>query len=161
MDTSHSSHLNFLIYLNFAQNLLIFYIPVLIGVICSIMIKEFKTTNSSKRLTSVKKIRRAVVWSFPADFLICIINILLADKLSETSQMVIFAAAFFVGMVGEDLANMFVSMRLWIKVCKEILKDLGGAIGKVDITKSISDAMEDEFKENNKENKKENNKNNK
>lgn len=81
----------------------------------------------------------------PAAFIVSMIDIFVGPRVSDTVRLIIFGATFFVGMVGEELANMFINIRIWFKVCKEILKDLGEAIGKVDFGKKISDVMIEEL----------------
>lgn len=152
MDNSASgvTPTNFVLYLQFAQHLVVFFFPAMIGVICSIIIKEFKNPNDEKKLSFVKTILRVVVWALPAAFIVCMIDIFFRSQVSDVTRMLIFGFAFFAGMVGEEIATMFTNMRIWIKVCKEVLKDLGKAIGNADIGKTITDTIEEEIEENEK-----------
>lgn len=148
MDPTNASSVpqtNFMIYLQFAQHLVVFFFPSMIGVICSIVIKEFKKPEDEEKLDILKALLRVVVWSIPAAFIVCMIDIFFGPRVSDVTRMLIFGFAFFVGMVGEEIATMLTNMRIWIKICKEVLKDLGEAIGKADIGKTITDTLEDEL----------------
>lgn len=138
-------HLDFAYYLEFGQHLMLFFVPAAIGVLCSNMIKEFKSSENSKKMNFLKKFSRIVAWATPAAFIVSMIDIFVGPRVSDTVRLIIFGATFFVGMVGEELANMFINIRIWFKICKEILKDLGEAIGKIDFGKKISDVMIEEL----------------
>lgn len=139
--------LNFFLYLEFAQHLVIFFLPAMIGVICSIAIKEFRAKNDEKKMNFTKKVYRIVIWSTPAAFIVCMVDIFVGPKVTDTVRVLIFGATFFLGMVGEDIANILANLRVWIKITKEIIKDLGDAIGKADIAQKVTDILEDETKD--------------
>ena len=147
MDPSASGipQTNFMLYFQFAQHLVVFFFPTMIGVICSIIIKEFKKPEDAKKLTFLKIFLRIIGWSIPASFVVCMIDIFFGPRVSDVTRMLIFGFAFFVGMVGEEIATMFTNMRIWIRVCKEVLKDLGEAIGKAGIGKTITNALGEEL----------------
>lgn len=153
MDPSASGipQTNFMLYLYFAQQLVVFFFPSMIGVICSIAIKEFKKPEDAKKLNFAKTLLRVVVWTIPSAIIITMISIVFEGNVSDVTKMLIFGFAFFAGMVGEEIATMFTNMRIWIKVCKEVLKDLGEAIGKADIGKTITDALEEELEKSKKD----------
>ena len=149
MDPSASGipQTNFMLYLYFAQQLVVFFFPSMIGVICSIAIKELKRPEDAKKLNIAKSLLRVIVWTIPSAIIITMIDIIFGTGVSDVTKMLIFGFAFFAGMVGEEIATMFTNMRIWIKVCKEVLKDLGEAIGKADIGKTITDALEEELEQ--------------
>ena len=137
---------NFSLYIQFTQQVLLFFFPAAIGVICSLLIKEFKTPeNNKKKIEFFRFIIRSITWAIPSAVIVCIIDIIIGDGLSEEMRMAIFGFTFFVGMIGEEIAIIFTNMRIWIKVSKEIIKELGECIGKADICKTIGDTIEDEM----------------
>ena len=101
--------------------------------------------NNKKKIEFFRFIIRSITWAIPSAVIVCIIDIIIGDGLSEEMRMAIFGFTFFVGMIGEEIAIIFTNMRIWIKVSKEIIKELGECIGKADICKTIGDTIEDEM----------------
>ena len=108
MDPSASGipQTNFMLYLYFAQQLVVFFFPSMIGVICSIAIKELKRPEDVKKLNFAKSLLRVIVWTIPSAIIITMINIVFGTNVSDITKMLIFGFAFFAGMAPALAGNL-------------------------------------------------------
>lgn len=134
----------FAFYLQFAQHLLIFFIPAAIGVVISILYKEFIINHSKKKVSIHQILYRLFVWSVPSSLIVCMVDIIIGPKLTDAMRLVIFGSAIIVGMIGEQITKALMNFRIIIKIIQVILKDIGGAVGKIKIDKCLDEILEAE-----------------